>query len=95
MLVIDDDVVWKAGISVNESPNHKISVYDTNRISLLNLMISLLSQPLFYTPEEYLVILNPFATYFTSRRSKNVKNLFVSLINVVISYDTTGYVSKI
>lgn len=57
-------------------------------------MISLLSQPLFYTPEEYLVILNPFATYFTSRRSKNVKNLFVSLINIVISYDTTGYVSK-
>jgi len=57
-------------------------------------MISMLSQPLFHAPEVYLVILNPFATYLTSRRCKNVRNLFVSLINVVLSYDTTGYVSK-
>lgn len=91
---IDDDVVWKNGISVIDSPNHLNKAFDSNRISLMNLMITLLSQPLFYTPEEYLVILNPFATYFTCRRSKNVKNLFISLINVVISYDTTGYVSE-
>lgn len=54
-------------------------------------MITLLSQPLFHAPEEYLVILNPFSTFLTNRRCKNTKNLFVSLINMVISYDCVGY----
>jgi len=94
-LAIDDDIVWREGISVNEAPNHKIRTFDSNRISILHLLISLLSQPLFYTPEEYLTVLNPFSTYLTSRKCKNVKNLFVSLTNVVLSYDTKGYVSFI
>lgn len=51
----------------------------------------MLSQPLYYSPEEYLLVLNPFATYFTSSRCKNVKNLFVSLINTILSYDCSGY----
>ena len=62
-------------------------------MSLMFLLVTILSQPLFHNPDEYLVILNPFATYFTNRRCKNVKNLFVSLVNLVISYDCTGYVS--
>lgn len=85
--------MWKSGISVVESVNHYTKAYDVNRISLMFMMVSLLSQPLFHTADEYLVILNPFATYLTCRRSKNVKNLFISLLNVVISYDCTGYVS--
>lgn len=93
-LAIDDDVVWRSGLSVSDASNHSIRTYDSNRVSLLHLLISLLSQPLFHAPEEYLVILNPFATYLTSRRCKNVKNLFISLLNVIISYDTTGYVSN-
>jgi hypothetical protein len=76
-----------------EAKNHHSKAYDQNRISLLFLLVSLLSQPLFYTPDEYLVILNPFATFLTCRRSRNVKNLFISLLNIVISYDSTGYVS--
>lgn len=88
---IDDDIVWREGISVNEAPNHKVRTFDSNRISLLHLLIALLSQPLFYSPEEYLTVLNPFSTYLTSRKCKNVKNLFVSLLNVVLSYDTKGY----
>lgn len=54
-------------------------------------MIVILSQPLFYTPDEYLLVLNPFNTYFSNKRSKNCKNLFVSLINVIVSYDVQGY----
>lgn len=87
-------MVWKSGISVREAKNHSTNTYNSNRVSLLFLMITLLSQPLFHSPDEYLVILNPFATYFTSRRCKNVKNLYVSLINLVISYDSAGYVSS-
>jgi len=48
---------------------------------------------MFNTPEEYLFILNPFATYLTNRRCRNVKNLYISLVNLVISYDIQGYVS--
>ena len=77
-----------------EARNHYQSQYDPNRISLIRLMIVLLSQPLFHAPDEYLVILNPFSTYLTNRRCKNVKNLFVSLINFVVSYDCAGYVSE-
>jgi hypothetical protein len=58
----------------------------------MRLMIVILSQPLYYGPDEYLLVLNPFSTYFTSRRAKNTKNLFVSLVNTVLSYDCTGYV---
>lgn len=54
----------------------------------MRLLIVILSQPLFYAPDEYLLVLNPFSTYFTSRRAKNSKNLFVSLVNTIISYDT-------
>ena len=90
---IDENMVWKSGISVLEAKNHTTNSYNQNRVSLMFLMVTLLSQPLFHAPDEYLVILNPFATYFTSRRCKNVKNLYVSLINLVVSYDSAGYVS--
>ena len=78
-----------------EAKNHYETQYDGNRITLLRLMITLLSQPLFHAPDEYLVVLNPFSTYLTNRRCKNVKNLFVSLVNYIISYDCAGYVSII
>ena len=91
---IDDQLVWKSGISIMEARNHYETQYDPNRISLVRLMIILLSQPLFHAPDEYLVILNPFSTYLTNRRCKNVKNLFVSLVNFVVSYDCAGYVSS-
>ena len=55
------------------------------------MLITVLSQPLFYAPDEYLLVLNPFSTYFSNKRSKNCKNLFVSLINVIVSYDVSGY----
>lgn len=46
---------------------------------------------MYYSAEDYLTVLNPFATYFTSKKSKNCKNLFISLLNQVISYDVGGY----
>ena len=91
--IIDENLVWKSGISVMDAANHYETQYDGNRASLMRLMIVLLSQPLFHAPDEYLVILNPFSTYLTNRRCKNVKNLFVSLVNIIISYDCAGFVS--
>lgn len=90
---IDEQLVWKSGITVPEAPNHHIQTYNVVRIQLLRLLIVVLSQPLYYGPDEYLLVLNPFSTYFTSRRAKNTKNLFVSLVNTVLAYDTQGYVS--
>ena len=88
---IDAQLVWKSGISVQEATNHYKTEYDQNRIVLVRTLIALLSQPLFHAPEEYLVILNPFSTFLTNRRCKNHKNLFVSLINMIVSYDCAGY----
>jgi len=88
---IDEHMVWKQGITVVEAPNHHNQSYNTVRIQLVRLLIVVLSQPLYYSPDEYLLVLNPFSTYFTSRRAKNTKNLFVSLVNTIIAYDTQGY----
>lgn len=93
MYAIDENLVWRSGITVLDATNHNVYEYDQNRIALLRLIIVMLSQPLFHSPEEYLVILNPFNTFFTNRNCKNVKNLFISLVNVIISYDCAGYVS--
>lgn len=90
---IDEHLVWKSGITVPDAPNHYVQTYNGVRIQLLRLLIVVLSQPLFYGPDEYLLVLNPFSTYFTSRRAKNTKNLFVSLVNTILAYDTQGYVS--
>ena len=84
-------MVWRNGISVPAAANHSNLSYDKTRIDLLRLIITVLSQPLFYSPDEYLLVLNPFSTYFSNKRSKNCKNLFVSLINVIVSYDVSGY----
>ncbi len=92
---IDDQLVWKSGVSILDAANHYETQFDANRISLVRLLIVMLSQPLFHAPDEYLVILNPFSTYLTNRRCKNVKNLFMSLLNFVVSYDCAGYVSII
>ena len=92
-LGIDEHLVWRSGISFPEVPNHYVTTYNSVRIDLLRLVIIILSQPLYYGPDEYLLVLNPFCTYFTSRRAKNTKNLFVSLVNTILSYDCTGYVS--
>ena len=89
---IDEQLVWKSGISIPEAPNHYLNTYNAPRIALLRLLIIILSQPLFYGPDEYLLVLNPYSTYFTSRRAKNTKNLFVSLVNTIVSYDCQGYV---
>lgn len=88
---IDENLVWRNGISVPAAANHNALNFDKNRIDLLRLTITILSQPLFYSPDEYLLVLNPFNTYFSNKRSKNCKNLFVSLINVIVSYDVSGY----
>jgi len=53
-------------------------------------MLVLLSQQLYFKPEDYLTILNPFCAYFTNKRAPFVKSLFISLLNTVIAYDTVG-----
>ena len=88
---IDENLIWKAGITVMDAPNTHNQGYNQVRIQLLRLLIIILSQPLYYGPDEYLLVLNPFSTYFTSRRAKNTKNLFVSLVNTIIAYDCQGY----
>ena len=83
--------MWRSGVTVPDAANHYVQTYNGNRIQLLRLLIIVLSQPLYYRPDEYLLVLNPFSTYFTSRRAKNTKNLFVSLVNTVLAYDCQGY----
>ena len=89
---IDQNVLWKNGVSTSgDVHNHYTDTYDKNKISLLRLLLICISSPLYHGSEEYLTILNPFWWFFTWRRAKNVKNLFVSLLNNIISYDIEGY----
>jgi hypothetical protein len=88
---IDEYYVWRNGISVPAAMNHESMQFNKNRASLLRLMITTLSQPLYFSADDYLQVLNPFSTYFSNRRSKNCKNLFISLLNTILSYDCAGY----
>jgi hypothetical protein len=88
---IDENVVWRSGFSVIDASNHSRKEFDANRIALLRLTIVVLSQPLYFTPDEYILVLNPYSTFLTNRRTKHIKNLFVSLVNVITSYDCNGY----
>ena len=45
---------------------------------------------MYFKPEDYLTILNPFCSYFSNKRAPFVKSFFISLVNTVISYDTVG-----
>jgi uncharacterized membrane protein len=74
-----------------EAKNDAKREFDPNRIALLRLAIVVLSQPLYYTPDEYILVLNPYSTFLTSRRTAHTKNLFVSLVNVITAYDCAGY----
>ena len=40
---IDENLVWKNGISVPSAANHAVYMYDKNRIDLLRLIITVLS----------------------------------------------------
>lgn len=40
---IDENLVWKSGISVPSALNHNVMQYDKNRIDILRLMITVLS----------------------------------------------------
>jgi hypothetical protein len=88
---IDENLVWKSGVSVPDCPNNYETGFFQNRIDLLRLLTVVLSQPLYYAAEDYLTVLNPFSTYFSSKKAKNSKNLFVSLLNSITSYDVAGY----
>ena len=74
-----------------DCPNNYETGFFQNRIDLLRLLTVVLSQPLYYSAEDYLTVLNPFSTYFSSKKAKNSKNLFVSLLNSITSYDVAGY----
>jgi len=78
-------------VGVKECANNAEIYYFSNRIALLRLLTMVLSQPLYHSQEDFMSMLNPFATYFTNRRCKNSKTLFVSLLNSAISYDVGGY----
>lgn len=40
---IDEQLVWKSGISIPEAPNHYINTYNQVRMDLLRLLIIVLS----------------------------------------------------
>jgi hypothetical protein len=91
---IDSNIVWRKGVStVGEVPNSRRfgnNLFEAKRKWVLRVIMVLISQPLYYKPEEYKTILNPFCVYFTNKRAPYVKNFFISLLNTVIAYDTKG-----
>jgi len=91
---VDQNVIWRKGIStIGDIPQdwyYGNDSYEQERTKVLNLILVLISQHLYFKPEDYLSILNPFCCYFTNKRAPFVKSFFISLMNTVISYDTVG-----
>ena len=91
---VDNETVWAKGACTGEKVMQARTfgqdLFQMRRIFALRTILVLLSQALYFKPEEYLTILNPFFAYFTMRRAPFMKNLFFSLLNTVTSYDTHG-----
>ena len=91
---VDQTIIWRKGVAtVGDCPQSRYygnTNLEDNRRIVLRVIQVLLSQCLYYKPEEYLTILNPFCVFFTCKRVPFAKNFFISLLNTVIDYDTHG-----
>ncbi len=89
---IDVKVIWAGGLQYEDTRQRKERVFDRNRVDVLYLILECLGTQIY---EEKRSANNLFAMYAGCGKAQNVKNMFFSLINTVVSYDWRGYVSSI
>ena len=88
---IDIKLIWRGGLQFSETKQHKETKYDANRIEVLKLLLLCASSQL-YNPADSKVF-NFSVFYATCGAAPFVKNMFFSLLNVVLSHQWQGFVS--
>ena len=53
-------------------------------------MVVILSQSLYYFPEQHHLEFNPFIMFLTNKHCKNINNMFPSLLKTIVRYDPKG-----
>ncbi len=87
---IDIKLIWSGGLQFSETRQSKERKFDSARVAVLRLLLICVTSQL-YNPSEN--IFNYFAFCTTCGAAPYIKNLFFSLMNIVLSYNWKGYVS--
>ena len=86
---IDIKTIWSGGLQYEDTRQAKERKYDSVRCEILYLLLTCLSSQI-YAPMGSTI--NLFSMYATCGKAQNVKNLFFSLLNTVLSYNWKGFV---
>lgn len=90
---VDPGAVWAGGLQAEEAKQGKERKFDQNRCDVLYLIMECLSTQL-YEEKRACGECNLFAMYASCGETPNIKNMFFSLLNTVVSYNWKGYVSR-
>ena len=85
---IDPKIIWNNGVQCRNAKNNNNRLFDSNRVHVLSLILMCIGSRVYDTS---ITPCNYFGLYVTNTGFKNYKNLFLSLLNTVISYDWKGY----
>jgi len=84
---LDKALVWSPGVGVKGNLHYTSEKFESNRYTVLKCMIALSSITLYSTIESAVDDLNPMLWLLSSRYTKNLSNLFYSLLNTIVTYN--------
>jgi len=85
---VDASLLWRTSLSARLETSRQLNL---NRIELLKLLISLLSEPLYYPPEQTPPVPSLWRFYLTSPACPFIHNLTYSLLYTGFAFDPLGY----
>ncbi|KAJ8611150.1 hypothetical protein CTAYLR_003576 [Chrysophaeum taylorii] len=88
---VTQSALWAAGIGGFEARPAIASTFDRNRIEVLRLLLAATCEPLYQTADAYDPWASRWLAVATARDAPNARLLFYSLLNVIFSYDPTGF----
>jgi len=89
---IDQKIIWCGGLQFEHTKNENERKFDENRCDVLKLILQLIGSQIY---QKINTSFNYFAAYVTNGKAQNVKNMFFSLLNTVISYNWQGLIPYI
>mmetsp|Transcript_19013 Transcript_19013/g.31170 ORF Transcript_19013/g.31170 Transcript_19013/m.31170 type:complete len:747 (-) Transcript_19013:439-2679(-) len=87
---VNESLVWANGVHIHKASS-SWSALDRNRVEVLRLLLVMGCQTLYFLPQDYSLPRNRWLEYLTCETFPHGKELFYSLLNVVVSYDPVGW----
>lgn len=88
---VTQSALWAPGVGGFEASPAQASSFDRNRVEVLRLLLSATCEPLYLSAEAYDPWASRWLSVATAQDLPNARLLFYSLLNVIFSYDPTGF----